>query len=195
MIIGITGVVGSGKSTIVNYINEICDCLILDTDSIAKELMEPGMVAYDEIVKTFGYSILTESDVINRKALAEIVFNDKGKLELLNNITHHLVIEEVKNRIKKSEKKLIVIESALLFDTPLKDLCDSCWVIITSYEEKKKRLMLNRGYTEEKVDAMIASQKTNEELSKLADIIIKNDILDDAKQEVEKNLKNFEKNT
>ena len=195
MIIGITGVVGSGKSTIVNYINEICDCLVLDTDSIAKELMEPGMVAYDEIVKTFGYSILTESDVINRKTLAEIVFNDKGKLELLNNITHHLVIEEVKNRIKKSEKKLIVIESALLFDTPLKDLCDSCWVIITSYEEKKKRLMLNRGYTEEKVDAMIASQKTNEELSKLADIIIKNDILDDAKQEVEKNLKNFKKNT
>jgi dephospho-CoA kinase len=191
MVIGITGVVGSGKSTIVNYIGKTYNCYLIDTDTVAKKLMEPGNIVYEDVVKYFGKEILKEDNTINRNILANIVFNDKEKLKALNNITHNKVINEVKEIIKTHNNQLIIIESALLFDTELKDLCDSCWAIITSDEERKKRLIINRKYTEEKVEQIMKSQKTNEEFIKLADVCIENDNFEEAKKKIKKFLKNY----
>lgn len=191
MVIGITGVVGSGKSTIVNYIGKTYNCYLIDTDTVAKKLMEPGNIVYEDVVKYFGKEILKEDNTINRNILANIVFNDKEKLKALNNITHNKVINEVKEIIKTHNSQLIIIESALLFDTELKDLCDSCWAIITSDEERKKRLIINRKYTEEKVEQIMKSQKTNEEFIKLADVCIENDNFEEAKKKIKKFLKKY----
>lgn len=191
MVIGVTGVIGSGKSTIVNYIKELTNCIVLDTDSMAKELMQPGNIIYENVVSYFGKEILASDKTINREILSKIVFTDESKREALNKMTHGAVTKEVQRIIDENKDKLVVVESALLFDTVLKDMCDSKWSVITSYEEKKKRLMLNRGYSEEKVDRIIRTQRTNEEFEKMSDIVIKNDILEDAKEQVRKILKIF----
>lgn len=81
MVFGITGGIGSGKSTVINYINTICDCKLLLTDDIAKELMFPCQKAYLKIVYHFGPVIVDENGYINRQKLSDIVLNDKEQLE------------------------------------------------------------------------------------------------------------------
>ena len=184
MVIGITGIIGSGKSTIANYTKQVTNGILIDTDSLAKELMKPGKEIYKNVVDYFGEDILLENGEIDRSKLSEIVFQNKDKLQKLNDITHSKVIDEVKKIINTEKSNTIILESALLFETELKELCDVKLAIVTSYEEKKRRLMSNRGYSEEKVKNIISSQKTNEEFIEQADVVIENDNLEVAKIQV-----------
>lgn len=159
MVIGITGGVGSGKSTVLKEIKNLIDCDLLLTDDIAKKLQEPNQISYLKIIECFGKSILNEDNTINRNKLSKIVFSDKDKLNCLNNITHPYVIEYVKNYIKLHKDNNIILESALLLETDLKDFCDSIWFIYVSENTRKERLKLNRNYTDNKINRMIKSQK------------------------------------
>lgn len=189
MVIGITGGVGSGKSTVLNVIKENTNCFLLLTDDIAKKLQEPGKISYKRIVEAFGHSILNEDKTINNSKLAKIVFEDKEKIKLLNNITHPNVIEYVISFINSHKDCLIVLESALLLDTELKDFCDSIWFIFAPEKVRRERLKLNRNYSDEKIDKMIKNQQKEEFFFNNCDVIIHNENLNEMKNEVYLKLK------
>ena len=114
MVIGLMGGVGSGKSTVLDYLEENYGAYIIQSDHVAKEIMTPGFKVFDKLSKAFPEVI--ENGKINSKKLASIVFNDKDKLDTLNSITHPGTIEEILNRIEQSNNSIIVVESALLLE-------------------------------------------------------------------------------
>lgn len=188
MIIGITGGVGSGKSTVLSYIKEKYDSIILLTDDIAKELQKPNQISYNLIVKHFGKQILKDDNTIDSKKLAKIVFNDKKELELLNSFCHPYVIEYIKNIVITNKNKLIFIESALLLDTELKNLCNEIWYIKVDIELRKDRLKRNRSYSDEKINNMIKCQKSEEYFLQNTNFVIENNDIDIMQNMVDKRL-------
>ncbi len=163
-IIGITGGVGSGKSRILSFIEESVpdgEAVICQADHVAWDLQRVGEECYKQIVAHFGTKILNDDLTINRKALGQIVFGDEKELLALNAITHPAVKQEIKNRIKEAEKtgaKLFVLEAALLIEEHYDEICEELWYIYTDIEIRRQRLKESRGYSDEKIDAMIAVQ-------------------------------------
>jgi len=183
-VIGMIGGVGCGKSTVCNLIDEKYNAKLILTDDLAKELMNKGKEAYLNVVREFGDDILDENKDIDRKKLADIVFNDSNKLEILNKCTHPIVIAKVKEMIARyrelfscndSEKKdVLVIESALLFESGLDSMCDEIWLVITDDEVRRARLKSSRGYSDEKIDAMFKSQTDYEKYRAVVNKVIVN---------------------
>lgn len=172
MVIGLMGGVGSGKSTVLDYLEKNYNAYIIQSDYVAKEIMEPGQSAFEEISKTFPQVIV--GDKIDSHKLAEIVFNDKEKLKLLNSITHPATIKEVINRINKSKNDIVVVESALLIGTGIEKYCDELWFVFCEKEKRIERLMKSRGYTREKAEGIIKNQPSDEEYNVKADEFIDN---------------------
>ena len=180
IILGITGGVGSGKSRVLYDLKENYNAYIVEADKLAHELMQPDKSIYNEIVSTFGRSVLEEGTpyYIDREKLGSIVFNDSEKLTILNGIVHPLVKKEIKrqiNEVRKSRKyRLFVIEAALLIQDGYNSICDEIWYIWVDAEERIKRLMKQRGYTREKCVSIIDSQETDEYYKKYANYTINN---------------------
>ena len=172
MIIGVMGGVGSGKSTVLNYLENNYEANIIEADKVAKEVMLPGNDVYNEIVKTFPEVIADNK--IDSKKLAEIVFNDKEQLEKLNSITHPGAVKEIVSRIKSSKNRIIVVESAILLGSGVEQYCDELWVVFCNRDTRIKRLMQTRGYSKEKCISVIESQPADEEYNKVADEFIDN---------------------
>lgn len=162
-IIGITGGVGSGKSRVLSFLKEKYNAVICQADQVAWKLQEPGQRSYVEIVEFFGDGILNEDKTINRGVLGRIVFHDEGKLQKLNEITHPAVKDYIKEQIrleKEKGSKIFVIEAALLLEDNYDLICNEIWYIFAREEVRRERLKESRNYTDEKIDAMIASQQT-----------------------------------
>lgn len=172
MIIGVMGGVGSGKSTVLNYLENNYEANIIEADKVAKEVMLPGNDVYNEIVKTFPEVIADNK--IDSKKLAEIVFNDKEQLEKLNSITHPEAVKEIVSRIKSSKNRIIVVESAILLGSGVEQYCDELWFVFCNRDTRIKRLMQTRGYSKEKCISVIESQPADEEYNKVADEFIDN---------------------
>nr|WP_302689805.1 dephospho-CoA kinase [uncultured Eubacterium sp.] len=172
MIIGVMGGVGSGKSTVLNYLENNYEANIIEADKVAKEVMLPGNDVYNEIVKTFPEVIVDNK--IDSKKLAEIVFNDKEQLEKLNSITHPGAVKEIISRIKSSKNRIIVVESAILLGSGVEQYCDELWFVFCNRDTRIKRLMQTRGYSKEKCISVIESQPADEEYNKGADEFIDN---------------------
>lgn len=158
MVIGVTGGIGSGKSTVLNYIKNNYNVKILFTDNIAKQLMEPSNICYNLIINYFGTDILVDNK-IDSNLLGKIVFNDEEKLIKLNSFTHPYVIEYVEKFISENSSDIIFIESALLMNTKLKDLCEYILYVDTDLELRKERLKIGRNYTDEKIEQVLKNQK------------------------------------
>lgn len=164
-IIGITGGVGSGKSRVLSYIEEEYHAVICQADQVAWKLQEPGESSYQKIVAHFGEGILNEDQTINRKALGAIVFGDDGELEALNQITHPAVKSYIREQIAKEKEKgtsLFILEAALLLEDHYDEICDELWYIYTDEQMRRERLKESRGYSDDKIDAMIAAQASEE---------------------------------
>ncbi len=173
MIIGIVGGVGCGKSTVLTYLKEKYNAYIIEADKVAKEIMEKGNEVYNKVIKEFPES-LDKDDNIDRKKLAEIVFNDAKKLEILNNITHPGTIKEITDRINNSSNQLVIVESAILIGSGIDKMCDEIWYVYCDLEKRIKRLMDSRGYSEEKTRNVIMNQMSEEEFNRVSDEFIDN---------------------
>lgn len=191
MIIGVTGGVGCGKSTILSILKENYGAHLLMCDDIAKELMEPGKVSYKRLVKAFGTDILVDgvkNNPIDRTKLAEIIFSDEEKHELVNSLTHPDVKRELIKRSKKILSKdkdaIIVVEAALLIEAGYTDIINELWVVLVDREVRIERLAETRGYTREKSITIMENQLSDEEFAAHADFIINNsgDLEDTEKQ-------------
>ncbi|RRD26132.1 dephospho-CoA kinase [Fusobacterium canifelinum] len=172
MIIGLTGGIASGKSTVSKYLAEK-GFKVYDADKIAKDISEKKLVQ-KEIILTFGKKILDKNKNIDRKKLKEIVFENKNELKKLNDIIHPRVIEFYKELKEKNTDEVIIFDVPLLFESGIDKFCDKILVVISDYE-----IQLNRIIERDKIDRdlaskIIKSQISNEERIKKADIIIEN---------------------
>lgn len=176
-VIGITGGIGSGKSRVLSYLEEKHHAVICQADQVAWELQEPGQKCYLEIVEYFGNCILNEDKTINRKELGQIVFHDDTKLYVLNEIMHPAVKTEVQKRISREKEKgtkLFFLEAALLIEEHYDEICDELWYIYTSEPIRRLRLKQSREYSDKKIDAIMATQLSEEMFRKACKIIIEN---------------------
>lgn len=193
ILIGVTGGVGCGKSTVVEYIKNKYGASIYKADDVGREIMNIGEDAYLSIVKEFGDEILLTDKNIDRNKLATIVFNDEAKLEKLNSIIHPAVEKEIMDNIYNEYvwegQKLFVIEAALLIEAGYKDVCSEIWYIYADVDTRVERLMSSRGYTKDKCLEIISNQLTDEEFRENSDFILENvKDLDNTKFEIEKHM-------
>lgn len=166
-VIGLTGGIGSGKSAVAAILRDKYKAVILDTDSIAKRQMEPGGESYNLVVEYFGNEILASDGKIDRQKLAKIIFEDKSKRLKINELTHPVVLEEVKkeieDRTKAGDTNYLVVETALMIESGYDYICDEIWYVYAPEEIRRNRLKESRGYTDEKIDSIMANQSKDEE--------------------------------
>ncbi|MBQ9984479.1 MAG: dephospho-CoA kinase [Lachnospiraceae bacterium] len=177
-IIGITGGIGTGKSTILNILKTDYNAYIVETDKLAHSLMLPGKVAYKQIVESFGSTILQEGGMIDRQMLGSIVFRDKAALQRLNGIVHPAVKSYIRDDIalKKQEGVVdyYVIEAALLIEDGYKAICDELWYIYANQDVRLARLLDGRGGDEQKWIDIMANQATDVYYQEHCDVTIDN---------------------
>ena len=176
MVIGLTGGIASGKSTVSAKLKEL-GAAVIDADLLARDVVRKGEIAYNKIVQCFGADILLPGGDIDRKKLGNIVFSDKEKLALLNSITHPEIINRMKERIqelKAEGAKVIVVDAAILIEMGLHKYVDSVWVLSVDRETQLKRLVERDKFNYREAENRINSQFTNEVRKKYADVVIDN---------------------
>ncbi|MBS5316385.1 MAG: dephospho-CoA kinase [Clostridiales bacterium] len=176
--LGIVGGIGSGKSTIVSLLCELKKCFVIGADELGHRILLKGDLAYDQVVETFGESILDENGQIVRRRLGDIVFADREKLNALNAITHPIIYNEIKvqvERCKKEEKwDFVIIDAALLIEIGLVPLTDRIIGVFSDEQTRITRLIERDHFTKEQVLERINKQKKWEELEKVSHYIIDN---------------------
>lgn len=178
--IGLTGGVGAGKTTVLKAMKQMYRVHILIADEIAHEQMEPGTMCYKRLHEAFGScDIWRENGSINRSKLARLLFSDEEKRRTLNGIVHPAVKEYILGEVEKERQKgyyeYVILEAALLIEDHYDTLCDELWYVYASEQTRKKRLMADRGYTEEKVERIFAAQLSDEVFRKYCSVVIDND--------------------
>ena len=185
MIIGLTGGIASGKSTVSKYLAEK-SFKVYDADKIAKDISEKKSVQ-EEIIATFGDKILDKNGNIDRKKLKEIVFENKEKLEELNGIIHPKVIDFYKELKEKNTDEVIIFDVPLLFESGIDKFCNKILVVISDYEVQLNRIVERDKINRELEEKIIKSQLSNEERIKKADVVIENNSnLEDLFKKVER---------
>ncbi|MFW6015006.1 MAG: dephospho-CoA kinase [bacterium] len=177
-VIGLIGGIGTGKSYVADLLEHYFNAYIIKADDVGHKIIKKGTKSYKLIVDYFGLDILDNDKEINRTKLSEIVFKNSSKLKKLNTFTHPYIYEHIKKEIttlKNSYKyELIVLEVPLMLESGFNILADELWYVYTRLELRKKRLKLNRNFTDEKIENILSSQLNDEIYKKEADFIINN---------------------
>ncbi len=200
LVVGVTGGIATGKTTVCNMLKEIGAPLI-DFDEIARKVVEPGEPAWNQIVDYFGRQILLEDGHINRKKLSDIVFADMEKRKKLENFTHPKIYEEFVrqvNRIAEDNPDAIIqVAIPLLIELNMQYRFHEIVVVYTSPETQIKRLMKRDGITREQAENILRAQMPIDEKIGYADFVINNEgSLDETKKQVVElweKLKNIQK--
>ena len=174
MIYGLTGGMGSGKSTVAEELKK-AGCDVFDADAIYKELTLPGKPLVLELEEAFGRDISDSKHVLNRRVLSEKAFASKKNLKLLNRITHRAVNKEMDRLISESKADNIFLDVPLLFETGGDKRCSEVWLVTAPMDVRIKRVTKRDGITKEEAEKRIAAQMSDEEKIKLADVVIEND--------------------
>ena len=191
-VVGITGGVGSGKSEVLRLLEEKFNCGVIRTDDVARDLCEPGEESYELIVKNFGKDVLDRDGRLDRPKLASIVFEDEAKRQILNQCTHPQVYEWVRRKVREwrteNRYSMIAVEAALMDELKEIGVCESYWYVYVKPEIRRERLRISRGYSEEKMDAIFASQLPESVFLNGCDVVIDNNF---DLENVEKQLKSL----
>ncbi len=176
-VIGLTGGIGSGKSTAAHILAEF-GAKVIDADKVAHEVFNPGTEGLQKVVETFGEGVLNSLGEIDRKKLGEIVFNNPTALSTLNEIIHPRAYELTRSRLEEFRKQgveVVVLEVILLVEAGWDHLADEIWVTVATEDTVVKRLQESRGLTKQEILTRINAQTPNEERTKYADVVIEND--------------------
>ena len=175
---GITGGAGTGKSEVIKMLQENFGGCVIMSDEVARELMQKGNISYQLIVEYFGRDILMDDGEIDRKKLADHVFNNKEALEKLNSMTHPYVKDEIRKLIAEAEAsgecRFVALESAILLECGYEDICDEFWYVYTKPEIRRPRMKETRNYSDEKVDSVMRNQQPDEVFFEQCSFVIKN---------------------
>lgn len=175
---GITGGAGTGKSEVIKMLQQNFGGCVIMSDEVARELMQKGNISYQLIVEYFGRYILMDDGEIDRKKLADHVFNNKEALEKLNSMTHPYVKDEIRKLIAEAEAsgecRFVALESAILLECGYEDICDEFWYVYTKPEIRRQRMKETRNYSDEKVDSVMRNQQPDEVFFEQCSFVIKN---------------------
>lgn len=177
-VIGLSGGIGSGKSTVAAMLGEL-GANVIDADRIGHEMYLPGSEGFHRVVEAFGPGVVGADGKIDRPVLGRIVFADAAALGRLNAIVHPLIVAELFRRIaaarEESSTRPIVIEAAILAEAGWKTLFDRLWVVSVRPETAIARVTGSRPLTRDDVERRIAAQMPDAERRRLADVVIEND--------------------
>jgi dephospho-CoA kinase len=178
LIIGLTGGIGSGKTTVSNLFKNL-GVPIIDTDVIARELVDNDHSVLEEITDAFGKSILDDDGLLDRNILAKIIFSQEHKKQQLEKILHPKIRTKVEKaikiyRAKPNQPQYIIVVIPLLFETNFHQLIDKILVVIANEENKIKRIIQRDGRTPEDILSIIKSQVSDSKRISEADDIIEN---------------------
>lgn len=194
--IGITGGVGAGKSTVLDFLEEKYQAYVMKADEIGHLVMEPGQSCYEPVIALFGRQIIKNDKTIDRRLVSDVVFSHPDMLEKLNHIIHPAVKEYIRRQLalKKEEgQRICVVEAALLLEDHYEEFCDTVWYIHTDSEIRIRRLMESRGYTREKSMSIIASQAPEEFFRAHTDYVVTNNAdLEETWQQIREGIKKYE---
>lgn len=177
-LVALTGGIASGKSTVCRFLEEK-GARILDSDALAREVVRKGQPAWREIVEHFGESVITQEGEIDRARLAAIVFRDPEERAFLNRVTHPRIFQLMGERLREIEatghgKGVVVLDIPLLVEANAAHLFHMNLVVDAPPELQVKRLIADRGVSEEEAWARIRSQASREERLRHADLVIEN---------------------
>jgi dephospho-CoA kinase len=188
-VIGLTGGIGSGKSTVSRFLAEL-GAVIIDADKVGHEALKPGTELWREVVAAFGRQILTPGGDIDREKLGEIAFGNPDSLVRLNRIMHPRLYEVVKAQIEECRRQgtgVVVLEVPLLIEAGWTSVVDEVWVTVASEATVLRRLQERTGLSEPESLARIRSQLSSAERVRYADVTIDTDgELDELRARVEK---------
>lgn len=176
-LVGLTGGIGSGKSTVAARLAEH-GVPVVDADAVAREIVEPGEPALDELVAHFGDGILTEDGRLDRAGLASLAFVDDEQRAALNAITHPRITERIQSRIRQLEADgapLVVLDHPLLLEFDPTGRVDTVVVVLAPEEVRVQRLVEQRGLDEQDVRARMRAQVDDDARRAAADHVIDND--------------------
>lgn len=174
-VLGITGPIGSGKSTVSRYFGDR-EIIVLDADQISRDVTASEGDAIDEIEEAFGPKAINSDRSLNRKYMADVVFKDNRKLDLLSSIIHKhvfIVMDKVLEEQKKLKTKLVVLDVPIPVNKGFVDHCDQIWAVTCEDHIRLQRL-LDRGMSKDDALRRIAVQMSNDEYAALGDHVIDN---------------------
>lgn len=185
VLIGITGGVGSGKSAVLSYLEEHYNVRTLMADRATEKLEKRGGALYEPILELLtGQSgkersdLLTPDGEIDRKAMAALIFQDEDLLQKVNALIHPAVktyiSEEVEKEKRAGSADAFFLEAALLIECGYQEVVDSLWYVYCNEEERTRRLKASRGYSDDKIRAIMASQLSEETFRKESDFVLDN---------------------
>ncbi len=196
-IIGITGGVGAGKSTVLGYIRDNYKCRIIFSDDVANDIKKKGFPAYDRLIELLGPEILGDDGEIDRAKMASAIFNNKNKLKSVNNILHPAVNEYIINIIEdeknRGELDFVFVEAALLIENGYDKIADELWYVYASEDARRQRLKDSRGYSDEKISDILSKQLDDATFRAHCQFVIDNSgTLEEAAEQIGRKLKGFE---
>jgi len=192
-LIGLTGTIGSGKSFVAGVLGEL-GAEIIDTDVIAREVVEPGTEGLEAIVDRWGEEVLKEDGTLDREAVAAIVFKDDSERQWLNGLLHPMIGRETARRIEASDARVVVLVVPLLFESGMDRMVESTWVVAADERKLVERITGRDGCSEEEALGRIRSQMSQVEKMKRADVVIDNSgSMEQAREQVEEAWQQIEK--
>ena len=191
--IGITGGTGSGKTSVCKHLRDN-GFQVIDSDAIARTILEKDSDAYNVVVSHFGESILKSNGEINRQDLGSIVFDSPEDLNFLQSVVTKKTVETVINIFDTivPEKKLIFLDAPILFEVGLDKYVDMVWMVLAPRDQRMNRLAKRDGISDYEIEKRMAAQMPEEKKQKLSDVVILNDgTLDELHLRVDKLLEDF----
>jgi len=182
-IVGLTGGIGSGKSTVLNLFKDL-GAAVYVADIEAKKLMNNDVELIQQIKNLFGEQAYV-SRVLDRKYISSIVFNDEKKLQALNKLVHPKVRSHFNNFIKKVKSSIVIYEAAILFESNNSNMCDFIITVIADFDAKIERVMKRDNASKEQILNRIKSQSSDTYKVKKSDFVISNNNLNYTKKQVE----------
>lgn len=189
-VIGLTGGIGSGKSTVARRLAEL-GAISIDADKLGHEIYRPGTPGFAAVVAAFGDGVIAADGTIDRRALGAKVFADPAELVRLNAIAHPLIAQAIRERLASlrasGEKQPVVVEAAVLLEAGWQSLVDEVWVVVAPPPVAIDRLARDRGLSREDAAKRIAAQLTNDARIAASHVVIANDgSLEDLRREVDR---------
>ena len=176
-VVGLTGGIGTGKSTFAALLLER-GAQVIDADALGRDALRPGAPAWHSVVDQFGKEVLVHPSMeIDRKQLAEIVFNNPEALKALNAIVHPMIFKAIADELDRlrSSDHIVVLDAALIVETALADVCDAVVVMDSTDDERIRRLKRDRGMSLTDIRARMTSQSDPEVLIGRANFVVSND--------------------
>jgi dephospho-CoA kinase len=177
MVIGVTGGIGTGKSTVTRTLGEF-GAFVIDADRVGHDVYEPGTKGWQSVVAEFGRGIIADDGKIDRGKLGALVFADPQRLARLNELVHPLIAGEILRRIEEhrasGRHQPIVVEAAVMIEAGWHSLVDEVWVVVASQEAVLSRISRQRGLNVAAAVARINAQLSDAERCRHADVVIDN---------------------